>query len=60
MAQSSAPEDIGLKRLGAHVAQPKRTRDGVQDEVGIGNRGEIDEGDPIAKVVADFGRGSDR
>ena len=28
-------------------------KDGVQDEVGFGNRGEIDEGDPVAKVVHD-------
>ena len=41
-----------VQRLGAHVAQSKATRDGVQDEVGVADRGEIDEDDPIRRSRA--------
>ena len=39
---------------------PERAGDGVQDEIGIGDRGEIDEGDPVGKVFAHLGCNSNR
>jgi len=42
------------------MSRSPSARDGVQDEVGFGNWGEIDEGDPIAEVVHDIGRRRDR
>ncbi len=49
-----------MQRLGTAVAQPKAARDGVHDEVGVADRGKIDEDDPVEEVVRDLGRGRNR
>jgi hypothetical protein len=49
-----------VQRLYADVAQPEAPRDGGQDEVGVADRGEVDEDDPIGEVGRDLGGNGDR
>jgi hypothetical protein len=49
-----------MQQSGAHVAQSQYSGDGVQDESGIGNRGEVDEGDAVGKGIADIAGGRKR
>ena len=49
-----------MKRLRAHITQPKGARNRVQDEIRVGNGREVDERNAIRKVMLDITRCGNR